>query len=165
MYKASLSQPTFAFSAFCALLFLGSPVFAQMPAHAEEHSAHSAHQALDWPGIYYGFPPCADCDGIKTSLALNKNNSYILITEYAGKSPREFVEKGKFNWNDDHSVMVLTSRDGKNTHYYKATQNALTQLDAKGNAFTGKQAERYTLRRRDVTLESSGHTSTNHGGH
>lgn len=165
MNKIATSPILFAFSALTTLLSLSSPVFAEASTHSEEHNAHAVQQNVSWPGIYYGFPPCADCDGIKTSLALNKNNSYILITEYAGKSPREFVEKGKFNWNDDHSVMVLTSRDGKNTHYYKATQNALTQLDAKGNAFTGKQAERYTLRRRDVTLESSGHTSSNHGGH
>ena len=145
----------------CALFAANVPVLAEA---TDEHASHANHKSLDWPGIYYGFPPCADCDGIKTSLALNKNESYILITEYVGKSPREFVEKGKFTWNDDNSVITLTSRDGKNTHHYKAAANSLTQLDNQGKAFTGKQAERYVLRRKDVTLESSGH-SASHGNH
>ena len=162
MNKTSLSKNPLAFSLLCALLAANTPVIAQTADSTHEHAAHG-HQTLDWPGIYYGFTPCADCEGVKTSLALNKNNSYILIIEYAGKSPREFVEKGKFSWDDDNSVIILTSRDGKNTHYYKAAPNAMTQLDAQGKAFTGKQAERYILKRRDVTLEATTHT--NHSGH
>lgn len=116
-----------------------------------EKEDHSAHQTLDWPGIYFGFTPCADCPGVKTTLALNKNNSYILITMFAGKSDREFVEKGKFEWTDKPNTIVLIPKKGGSQQKYLVSDNALIQLDQDGNRFTGKNAERYVLRRTDVT--------------
>lgn len=163
MRKTAPSRQSLLLTVLCTLLTLNLPAVAQTT-DTQQHAAHG-HQSLDWPGIYYGFPPCTDCEGIKTSLALNKNDSYILIIEYVGKSPREFVEKGKFTWNDDNSTIILTSRDGKNVHFYKAAPDTLTQLDTQGKAFTGKQAERYILRRKDITLEATGHSSSGHGGH
>lgn len=131
------------------------PVYASAVAETEDHAQHRN----DWPGIYYGFLPCDDCIGLKTSLALNKNNSYILITQYVGRSPRDFVEKGKFTWSDNHDSIVLTPRNGGAVHYYQIGENQLIQLDAKGQRIAGKEAERYILRRTDVTGESQSHGS------
>lgn len=136
------------------------PVLAEVKADADKDT-HAAHHQNDWPGIYFGFTPCADCVGIKTSLALNKNNSYILITQYAGKSDREFVEKGKYSLGDKPNTIVLAPRKGDTQQQYLVDGDALVQLDSAGNRITGKNAERYILRRTDVTeltqSQSHGH--------
>lgn len=145
---------------FAALFSAGSPVFAEMD-ETSQHEAHHAKNSLDWPGIYLGFLPCADCNGLKTSLALNQNNSYVLITQYVGKSPREFVEKGKFTWSDKDNTIVLTPRNSGVSHQYFVGENMLIKLDDNGRRFSGKLAERYILRRTDVTSEPQ----SQHSGH
>ena len=142
---------------FVASFLAHQPLFAET-AETKDHDGHHAQNSLDWPGIYNGFLPCADCMGIKTSLALNKNNSYIMITQFTGKSPRDFVEKGKFTWGDKDNTIVLTSRDGSKTHHYFVGENELIQLDNTGNRFSGKEADRYILRRTDVTAEPPSHS-------
>lgn len=156
IYRQKLKQ-ILAFSLFIAVFSVYNPVCAET---AETNDAHHAQNSPDWPGIYNGFTPCADCNGVKTSLALNKNNTYILITQYVGKSPREFVEKGKYTSGDKSDVIVLTPRNSTTTKYYLVGEDTLTQLDDNGDRISGAEANRYTLRRTDVTRspqEHSGH--------
>lgn len=143
-----------------SMIGVHSPVLAES-AEAQSHdSHHNAQNSLDWPGIYNGFLPCDDCMGLKTSLALNKNGSYVLIYQYTGKSPRDHVEKGKFSWGDKSNTIVLTARDGATTRQYFVGENMLVQLDSKGERPTGKLADRYILRRMDMTDSEPAH-----GGH
>ncbi len=120
----------------------------------ETNATHHSQNNINWPGIYNGFVPCDDCNGVKTTLALNPNSTYLLITQFVGKSPREIVEKGKFTWNDKNNTIILTPRDNSITRQYSVAENMLIQLDKDGNAYTGKIAERYVLRR-NVMKESS----------
>lgn len=129
-------------------------------AEAEHGDAHHAQNSLDWPGLYYGFLPCDDCNGVKTTLALNQNGSYVLITQYIGRSEREFVEKGKFSWGDKSDTIVLTPRNKPAAQQYFVGENMLVQLDKNGNRVTGKLGDRYILRRNDVTKPT-----TQHAGH
>jgi len=126
---------------------------------AANHDSHSSQNSLDWPGIYYGFLPCDDCKGVKATLALNKNNTYILITQYVGKSEREIVEKGKFSPGDKSNTLVLSPRKSTATKLYYVGENQLIQLDDDGNRITGKLADRYILRRTDVTDQTMAHPS------
>jgi copper homeostasis protein (lipoprotein) len=103
-----------------------------------------------WSGVYQGFTPCEDCKGVKTTLALNKNNSYILISQYVGKSEKEIVEKGKFAEGNESNTIVLTPRNSSQVRYYAIGENTLTQLDENGNRVTGKLAERYVLRKNEL---------------
>lgn len=129
------------------LLLMSNPLLAETADHQQhEHQPDST----TWIGMYNGSTPCNDCIGVKTTLALNKNNSYIMITQFLGKSEREYVEKGKIVWSDAHHIQ-LTAKDGKLGNRYLLGDNSLTQLDEQGKAFTGKQAERYVLRRHDIT--------------
>ncbi|MGZ5001264.1 MAG: copper resistance protein NlpE [Methylomonas sp.] len=139
-------------------IFSGSSLVFAETAQKQDGAAHHAHRGNEWPGVYNGFTPCADCVGVKTSLALNANNSYILITQYAGKSPRDFTEKGKFTWSEDGSKIVLTPRDGSAVHHYLVGDGMLTQLDGNGNRISGKDADRYVLRRNDVTAQEPKHS-------
>lgn len=142
---------------FIALLSSGKPVFAETETTDEE--IHHAQNGIDWPGVYNGFTPCDGCKGVKTTLALNKNNTYMLITQYVGKSEREFVEKGKFVWDDKSSIISITPRDNSTTRHYAVDENTLTQLDNSGNHITGKLADRYILRRNEMKDSSKQHSS------
>lgn len=147
--------------AFTALCALGGTVTVSAN---EDSTSHQAHKQQDWPGVYYGFLPCADCVGIKTTLALNKNGSYLTITQYAGKSEREFTEKGRYEWSEQDGIITLTPRKGGTaSQRYLVEANRLIQLDAQGKRVTGELAERYVLRRKDMseTAPSNG----GHGGH
>lgn len=121
---------------------------------------HHAQNNVDWPGVYQGFVPCDDCKGVKTTLALNKNNTYLLITQYVGKSEREIVEKGKFTWNDQNNTIILTPRNSTQTRHYFVGDDTLTQLDSNGNHIVGEHANRYVLRRNEMSNKSQ--TSSHH---
>ncbi len=118
----------------------------------EAHHAQTAQTNAEWPGIYNGFIPCDDCNGIKTSLALNSNNTYILIRQYVGKSEREIVEKGKYTTGNSGDILVLTPRNTVETgiHYFRVGESSLIQLDNNGNAITGKKADRFVLRKNEI---------------
>lgn len=146
---------------FVAIYSASNSVFAETSDKASDD--HQAHKSLDWPGIYNGFLPCADCMGLKMSLALNKNGSYVLITQYVGRSPRDFVEKGKYSWGDKENTIVLTPRKkSADKHYFSIGENMLIKLDDNGNKITGKEADRYILRRNDVTDTPSSSSSHAH---
>ena len=152
--KQKIKQMTI-FLLFMAIFSAYNQVFSET-AEIKDHDAHAEH-SQDWPGIYYGSLPCADCVGIKTTLVLNKNNSYVLLTQHLGKSEREFVEKGKFAPGDKSDTLVLTPRTGAAPQQYLVGENMLIQLDSNGNRITGKQADRYILRRTDVTAPAAKH--------
>jgi copper homeostasis protein (lipoprotein) len=142
------------------IIFFVFPFFSSAIAQSEAQKGADAHHAehkMEWPGVYNGLIPCADCVGIKTSLALNKNNTYFLMTQNLGKSLREFTEKGKFTWSEDGATIILTSRDGSTTRQYFVGENMLTQLDSAGNRHTGKDADKYTLHRNDLTAKEPKH--------
>lgn len=112
--------------------------------------AHATKNNI-WSGVYHGFIPCDDCKGVKMTLALNKNNSYLLISQYVGKSEKEIVEKGKFTEGNESNTIVLTPRNSSQTRHYLIGENILTQLDSNGTRITGKSAERYILRRKEIS--------------
>lgn len=140
-------KKTLTFLMFIAIFSEHSPVFAEA---TQTNDIQPTQNTQDWPGVYYGFLPCDDCKGVKTTLALNKNGSYLLITQYVGKSEREFVEKGKFTPGDKSNVLVLTARDNSTARQYVVDENMLIELDNKGNRIAGKLADRYILRRTDI---------------
>jgi len=156
-FKQQIKQ-ILAFLLFIAIFSNYSSVFAET-AETKDENAHHSQKSLDWPGVYRGFLPCEDCKGVKATLALNKNNTYILITQYMGKSEREFVEKGKFTSDNERNMVVLTPRDSSTTRQYVVGENMLTQLDNTGNLISGKLAERYILRRTDIKESAPSHSA------
>ena len=153
-------KKTLVFSLFITVFSVYSPAFAETAGtNAKDAHAHGKSD-LDFPGIYVGFLPCADCVGVKTTLALNKNGTYFMMTVNAGKSDREYVYKGKYAAGAEPNTIVLTSRDGATTHHYLSEGDKLIQLDSEGKRITGKLADRYVLLRNNITDHPP-----EHGGH
>ncbi len=118
------------------------------------HAAHANAAALkgpDFKGVYYGYFPCKeeDCSGIKMTLSLKRNNNYLLVTQPAKSSSREFYDKGKFDWDDKSQTLVLTSNKNASKKQYRIEDDStLVQLSPDG-ALVGDKDD-YTLRRGDT---------------
>jgi uncharacterized lipoprotein NlpE involved in copper resistance len=151
---------------FSSLLFASSTMAASPPDYEslararagnstnkiEDHSAHEmpSDESKMFHGIFYGYLPCKDCDGIKTTLSLKQNNNYLIVTQYARESSREYFERGKYTWNEQEKTVVLTpSKGGTEIHrYHIENKNTLIQLKEDGSR--NADAERYTLRSSDT---------------
>src|SRR5690606_3065535 len=87
--------------------------------------------------------PCADCEGIRITLALQKD-TYRLTRTYLVKDSFSNHSEGEFTWSEDGSTITLSGV--KNTPaQYKVGENKLFQLDMEGNLITGTLADRYIL--------------------
>ena len=72
-------------------------------------AAHTSQNALDWDGIYRGVLPCADCEGIQTTIYLKKDLSFTTKTKYLGKSDSVYETTGKFKWNDKGNTVIFNT--------------------------------------------------------
>jgi len=84
-----------------------------------------------WRGIL----PCADCEGIETSLFLAKDGTWVMNERYQGvtKGPSSFASYG--TWARTAEKLVLTDSKGEKS-YYRAKGDKLEMLDREGNPIT-----------------------------
>jgi len=108
-------------------------------------TVHTSQIALDWAGIYTGVVPCADCEGIQTTLVLNANNSFELHTKYLGKSADVNVIHGEFVWEKDGNTISLKGIAGERPTKYLVGEGKLFQLDMEGNRMASDVEVHYTL--------------------
>ena len=105
---------------------------------------HTALNSLDYMGIYKGVLPCADCEGIQTTVELGSGNSYTKKVIYLGKDDQEVFESaGTFTWNDAGNTITLNEEDEPNQYF--VGENVLFHLDMEGNRIEGELAEKYQL--------------------
>lgn len=103
----------------------------------------NSRNSLDWEGTYEGILPCADCEGIKTTIRLYADGTFERTQEYLGKSRTPFTDKGKFEWNEGGSVISLI--DNNDNQKYQVGENQLFHLDNAGNQIKGNLSEKYIL--------------------
>jgi uncharacterized lipoprotein NlpE involved in copper resistance len=119
-----------------------------------DHSKHKPiDKSLDFHGVFYGYLPCneSDCKGVKVTLSLKQNNNYLLTTQPAKDSSREYYEKGKYTWNEDSRRVTLSPhKDNTIRQYSIEEEGVLIQLnDNNGNPVPRNLIDEYTLRRSD----------------
>ena len=117
-------------------------------------NAHNSQNSLDWNGTYQGVIPCADCEGIKTSITLSNQGKFTRIRTYLGKEESRRVDEGTFDWDENGSRITLKPTDGE-SQMYQVGENMLFHLDQGGNRISGELADKYTLmkNRSDQRLE------------
>jgi hypothetical protein len=126
----------------------------------EDPSAHANHidESKDFHGVFYGYLPCNDCSGIKTTLSLKQNNNYLLVTQPARDSSREFYEKGKYTWDEKTHLLVLTPRkDEAPKQYLIKDEGTVVPLNSDGTQMTKELEEDYSLRRSDTVKSRQVH--------
>jgi len=80
-----------------------------------------------WRGVL----PCADCEGIETSLFLEKDGTWVMNQHYQGaKAPSTFASYG--TWARTADKLVLTDTAGEK-RYFRAKGEGLEMLDMHGN--------------------------------
>lgn len=109
-----------------------------------ETDMHNAQNALDWSGIYMGLLPCADCEGIETTIILNNDLTYLKTENYLGEEGT-FEEEGTFIWMNDGLRIALKHQN--TSYYYKVQENSLLALDIDGNEISGEMALMYLLKK------------------
>jgi copper homeostasis protein (lipoprotein) len=102
--------------------------------------------SLDWEGTYSGVLPCADCEGIATTIRLSPDRTYRMTTVYRGKREEPFVKEGTFAWNVQGNKITLSGMEHGPSQYLVG-ENILFQLDLEGNRISGSLAENYMLRK------------------
>ncbi len=115
----------------------------------KEFTAIDTEEGQRFRGVYFGYLPCKHCAGIKTTLSLKNRKNYLIVTQYAQASNKEFYEKGKYNWDDKANTVTLTSRkDGSIQKFLIEDEWTLIKLTSEGMRMKGSQSD-YTLLRND----------------
>ena len=141
----------FVLCAFTSIIFTASEKKTESTPATENKSSQkiddsTSQSALDWDGTYEGVIPCADCEGIKTELTLNQDNTYTLTEEYIDKNLK-VENQGNITWTDDGNSISLKTKDDEYKRY-KVGENILFQLDLEGNEITGALAQNYQLKKK-----------------
>ena len=130
-------------------------------AKPEKHGVHSKHQKKKstnqkYHGVFLGLLPCKDCDGIKTTLSLKNRNNYLLVTQPAKASAREYFEKGKYSWDDETQIVTLSARKNSTIRKYRIKDETLIQLSSDGTPLkTTQKKTSYILRKNKMVEKSS----------
>lgn len=108
--------------------------------------SHNSKNSLDWNGVYQGIIPCADCPGIKTTITLHRDSSFLYTAEYL-ESKTILEDHGKFTWLNDGSAVHLKGKtvDTK----YQVGENVLVQMDQDGKMISGAHSNLYNLQKVD----------------
>lgn len=106
--------------------------------------AHTSQNSLDWFGTYEATLPCADCPGIKTTVTLNKDETFTYVSEYLERD-NKIEEKGKIMWHDNGSVVHLKGKDIDTK--LKVIENGLIALDQEGKVIDGPLKEHYNFKK------------------
>lgn len=97
-----------------------------------------------WAGTYEGTLPCADCEGIETSIVLKADNTFEKTDTYLkGEQKDTFTESGTLTWDEAKSQVTLVN--GSGSFMYKVSDKSLTALDSQGKEVSGELASHYVL--------------------
>lgn len=89
---------------------------------------------------YQGVIPCADCPGIRVSLALQQGGRYSLNEYYLGSDNVSNTEQGR--WSRTAEKLVLISGKGEK-RYFRPLSDGLEMMDTQGNPL--QSTNRYWL--------------------
>lgn len=107
--------------------------------------ADNSQNSLDWSGTYEATVPCADCPGIKTSLTLNKDNTFSITEEYLERNTKN-TDNGTFEWGARGSMITLNGKTAK--YKYKVGENKLIQLQLDGKQMDGPNKDLYVFKKK-----------------
>lgn len=101
-------------------------------AEVDTLSPAQAAELKPMPQSWRGVLPCADCEGIETSLFLEKDGTWVMNERYLGarEEPSSLASYG--TWARTADKLVLTDSKGEKS-YYRAKGDALEMLDREGN--------------------------------
>lgn len=103
-------------------------------------------------GLYEGVLPCADCDGIVTTLKLNADTTYDLTSSYQGKvsdaakDEITYTNSGVYEKNGD-IVKVITPSSGDIILFKVLDENRLLRVSEDGTEPMPELYDNYILQK------------------
>lgn len=120
---------------------------AEMQVIQPTQSAELKPMQQSWRGVL----PCADCEGIETTLFLEKDGTWVMNQRYQGaKEPSSFATYGK--WARTAEKLVLIDAQGEKT-FFRAKGEGMEMLDREGNPIESQF--NYTLAPVNAALPST----------
>jgi len=98
-----------------------------------------------WSGQYAGTIPSANGREISVFLNLHSDDTFNLSYSFVGISNNFFSTRGKFEWDETKSNIILKVKNFP--PYFRVEANKLILLDNNGKAITDDQAENYMLKK------------------
>jgi heat shock protein HslJ len=115
--------------------------------------AHNSRLSLDWQGSYFGILPCANCEGIATTIHINEDETYEIQMIYLGKDDSStFWHNGQFSWDETGNKITLEGIEDGNNHYQVA-ENQLIKLNNESSRIVGELADHYVLYKKALNDE------------
>lgn len=107
---------------------------------------HNAQNSLSYFGVYEGVTPCADCEGIKVKVTINKDETFTLHNAYIknGKEEQPTDFTGKYVWDETGSIITLEGVKDVPSKFFVA-EGRIIILDQEGNKIEGELADKYVL--------------------
>jgi copper homeostasis protein (lipoprotein) len=93
---------------------------------------------IEWEGLL----PCADCDGIQTSLVLERSGDarrFSLVETYLAEDGARFIEAGQ--WRSRRGLLELQAEGGAHRVYGLLPDGRLQPRDARGRPYAGRQGD------------------------
>lgn len=112
---------------------------------AAKIEASTAKNSLDVVGKYKGILPCADCEGIETTIELKADSSYSREMKYLGKKDNTFTATGTWTWASEFVINLGSIKEGPNRYF--VAEGKLLQLDMSGKKISGALADKYELKK------------------
>lgn len=125
-----------------------APAPAAAAADADEVEVEPVTVAgISLPATFMGVLPCADCEGIDTTLTLDAAFRYRLRSRYLGKPAGQdtFVEAGRFAVSDAGTRLALYGPTAGTVIFAVQGPDQVTRLDTTGEPIASQL--NYTLRR------------------
>lgn len=105
-------------------------------------NADGMAQSLILEGAYKGTLPCADCEGIETTIVFKEDNSYTLDAKYLGRDGAPVQYEGQYAIDGDVvTLQGITDSPAK----YQLDGDDLVQLDMDGKKIESTGNFNYTL--------------------
>ena len=115
---------------------------------AAKQKQKNSLENLNFYGTYEGILPAADCEGIRTALTLNNDNTYVVRSEYIGEKDAIFESKGSYHFINGR-LMELAQSSSNEKSYYKILDGSKVMLsDKEGTVNQGVLAEYYILKKK-----------------
>ncbi len=83
------------------------------------------------------------------TLSLKNKKNYLVVTQYAQASNKEYYEKGKYDWDDKTRTVTLTARKDSKTRVLRIkNEGKLIMPPPDGKPMKGSE-DKYALTRSD----------------
>ncbi|MDY3338155.1 copper resistance protein NlpE [Riemerella anatipestifer] len=94
--------------------------------------------------MYQGIIPCADCEGIFTTITLTQDKTFEKTDYYLGKD-EYFTGEGSYTVDASTGIYELSFKSDNSAQYYQREEGKLVLLNDKKEKNTGTHASDYEL--------------------